>query len=202
MTIGLKVYERLCGKSMNDLGKRESQMQNFAGPDLRVGDDLKPLFRLGTCFELRLDNSSAAVIRRGVIEEMLPPRSVAEVLDLREAPLPPPPPREGKTTSARPDVFVTTSKVPYNDYTENALLLRAAFPHLFLLGVGLPPTRKCKNSEDKFINTVPDALIQKYLFQKDNRFGRDHAFIFQLFNQKMRHAVCIDHPDRYIPGHP
>jgi len=52
---------------MNDLGKRESQMKNYAGPDLRVGDDLKPLLHLGTCFELRLDSNSAAVIRRGVI---------------------------------------------------------------------------------------------------------------------------------------
>jgi len=42
-------------------------MYSYVGDNLRVTDELKPLLRLGCCFELRLDANPSAVIRRGVI---------------------------------------------------------------------------------------------------------------------------------------
>jgi len=42
-------------------------MKSFAGPPLRLSDDLRPLLHLGTCFQLSIDGNSNAVLRRGVV---------------------------------------------------------------------------------------------------------------------------------------
>ena len=57
------------------------------------------------------------------------------------------------------DVEVRTSKVPYNEYAENDALFRSTFPHLFLLGKGLPPRHGASK-----LSTVPHALMRKYLY--------------------------------------
>ena len=137
------------------------------------------------------DVEVSAIVRGA--EQMLPDLTVQEQLDARDEASeadqrgdPDGGTYQDATRKGKHDVIVRKSKVPYNDYIETDVLMRAAFPHLFLLGRGLPKARESGKT------TVTDTLAEKYLLQKDNRFARDHPFIFHLFNMKMRHEVSLN----------
>lgn len=88
---------------------------------------------------------------------------------------------QGVNISAIQEAISTTvtSRVPYNEFTENDVLFYSAFPHLFPLGRGIPST-----------GTVPEVNVKHMLNQFSNQFVKSSQLIFLLFNQKQRHQVA------------
>ena len=72
---------------------------------------------------------------------------------------------------------VTRSHTPLNEWDENDAILRGVFPHLFMLGKGVPR------------GSMSKSFMRHLLAYYDGRF-EDPLFIATAFNQKQRHA-CI-----------
>ena len=77
----------------------------------------------------------------------------------------------------RPVIPVTRDGTPISEWDENDKLTRGAFPHLFLLGKGLPK------------GEMTQAFVGHCFKYYDGRF-EDSIWISTMFNQKQRHA-CI-----------
>ncbi|KAG9403143.1 hypothetical protein AC1031_006691 [Aphanomyces cochlioides] len=72
---------------------------------------------------------------------------------------------------------VTRSHAPLNEWDGNDAILRGVFPHLFMLGKGVPQ------------GSISKSFMRHLLAYYDGRF-EDPLFIATAFNQKQRHA-CI-----------
>lgn len=70
------------------------------------------------------------------------------------------------------------SNVPINEFTENDRLILGSFPHLFILGCGVP---KSSSSSKK--------LHSHYLNQFTGAMAKSSSFVFLLSNQLRRNAT-------------
>ncbi len=72
-----------------------------------------------------------------------------------------------------------TSNSPINEFLENDRLILGAFPHLFILGQGVPSH-----------NSIPIDLYEHYLGQFTTTMATSSQFQFFLSNQRRRHATA------------
>ena len=71
-----------------------------------------------------------------------------------------------------------TSAIPLNEFTENDRLILGAFPHLFLLGRGVPSD-----------HSLTQELYSHYMNQFTGSMARESQFYFFLSNQRRRHEA-------------
>lgn len=76
--------------------------------------------------------------------------------------------------------FLRREEKPFNEFLRNNELLLWSFPYLFLRGEGVKPGT----------GSLHARHVKHLLRQHDGRFATDCKFLFTLFNQKQRHAVC------------
>jgi hypothetical protein len=97
-------------------------------------------------------------------------------------------PRKGKQTEQNPVIVVERDNEAVTEWDENDVLLRGAFPYLFLLGLGLPKGEALK------------SFLEHCWKYYDGRF-EDPMWIATMFSQKQRHA-CIRKTARVASGNP
>jgi hypothetical protein len=77
-------------------------------------------------------------------------------------------------------VSVNVEGTAVNEFGDSDLYFNGSFPFLFMFGQGVAPGS----------SGISAKQLRHMLTQADNRFARSSAFIFTVFNQMQRHAVC------------
>jgi hypothetical protein len=80
---------------------------------------------------------------------------------------------------------IKTSAIPLNEFTENDRLILRVFPHIFLLGRGVPSD-----------HSLTHELYSHYMNQFTGSMARESQFYFFLSNQRRRHEQPSLSPSR------